>query len=274
MIHSRYQDDFDLASEAVTEASAIAMNYFRDTLKSWEKNPGDPVSEADIAIDKFLREKLAAARPDYGWLSEETIDDQSRVTAQRVWVVDPIDGTRAFIRGRTDFSVSVALVEKGAPVLGVVSSPANNAFYAAARGAGSTLNGQIISIDMRTELEDGTLPGDAGFYQSARHWPVPWPDLNFATCNSIALRIARVASGDYASMITVRAKSDWDIAAADIILQEAGGSCLDEDGRPLVYNQERARHENIIATTPALKQPILDRLQPALARWRAAKNQK
>ena len=264
-----WQDDLDLAAKAVKKAADIALAYFQGALKSWEKKPGDPVSEADLAVDIFLRQELMSARPDYGWLSEESVDDQSRFAAKRVWVVDPIDGTRAFIQGRKDFSISVALVEDGVPVLGVVASPANAAFYSAAKGTGATLNGRPISVGVTEELTGGTLPGDGGFYRSDRHWPVPWPDMQFETCNSIALRIARVASGHYCSMITVRPKSDWDLAAADIILQEAGGFCMDEAGKALVYNRKIPLHENIIATTPGLKQPVLDRLGPALAQWRA-----
>src|SRR5215213_8293804 len=129
---------------AVREAGALAARTFQTSLKSWNKTGGSPVSEADIAVDNFLRERLKALAPDSGWLSEETEDDLARMKAPRIWVVDPIDGTRAYLAGRTDWSISVALVENGRPTVAALFAPMQNALYLASLGEGTTLNGVTV----------------------------------------------------------------------------------------------------------------------------------
>lgn len=261
--------DFALMTDAVRGAAAIARQHFRADVASWDKAPGDPVSVVDLEINRYLHDRLAGPRDGYGWLSEESEDAPARLSCRRVWVVDPIDGTRAFLRGTPDFAISVALVEDGRPVMGAIHSPVDDDLFAARLGAGATVNGQPIRVSGRTDLSGARMLGEASFFRSKKYWPVAWPRMDHATVNSIALRLALVAAGRRDAIVTLRAKSDWDVAAGDIIVTEAGGTCTDEDGRPLTYNTATPEHRNVIAATPALIAPILDRVRPALARWRA-----
>jgi myo-inositol-1(or 4)-monophosphatase len=243
------------------------MEYFGKDPRSWEKAKGDPVSVADLAVNQFLSEQLRDARPGYGWLSEESEDEPDRLKKERVWVVDPIDGTRAFLRGDTDFSVAVALLEAGKPVTGVVYAPATGDFFTAIKGQGAQLNGLAIKKDGRTDLEGMRLLGEESFFCSPRLWPIPWPRMTFRRINSFALRLAFIADNRCDAAITIRPKADWDLAAADLILSEAGGCCVDAAGAALEYNCASPSHPIIVAGGRALIAPMLERLQPAMERW-------
>lgn len=249
--------DHSLLLDTVRRAGALALEYFSKELKSWDKGGDHPVTEADIAVDRLLHERLIGARPDYGWLSEETADDPSRLERQRVWIADPIDGTRAFMKRVPEFTVSVALVEEGRPVLGAVYNPAKDEFFEAARGSGARLNGQRIAPS------DVADPGEAHFLTAKRNmtyfdWPKPGDEMRCTWMNSIAYRLALVASGRFDAAISMAGKSDWDIAAADLILVEAGARCTTTSDESFRYNTERPRHRNVIAAGP--------RLHPALLR--------
>jgi len=231
---------------AVREAGAIAKRTFQTALKTWNKDGGSPVSEADIAVDKFLRERLSRLAPDCGWLSEETEDDRARLGAPRLWVVDPIDGTRAYIGGRTDWTISVALVENGRPVLATLFAPMQEALYAAAVGEGTTLNGTAVAAK----------PG-AGF--ESVHAAGPKPMLErLATIApnlvaepkvfSLALRFARVAAGTLDLAFAAGNSHDWDLAAADLLVHEAGGALTDFWGESLVYNRADPLHGALVAS--------------------------
>lgn len=264
-----FTDDHRLLTTAVREAGGIAMRFFRNGLKHWEKSPGDPVSEADHAIDAFLCERLCGARPDYGWLSEETEDDPTRLDRERVWVVDPIDGTRAYVQGRAEFTIAAALVANGLPVAAAVYNPATEEFYEARRGGGARLNGELIST------------GEAGGFEGARMlagrrmfehlgWNPP-KSLEFDSVNSIAYRMCLVASGKYDGCVSLASKSDWDIAAADLVLSEAGGLATDARGDGFRYNGRSIRHRSVIAAGRPMHAHLMDLLadaeRPAGATW-------
>lgn len=240
-----FADDHALLCTAVREAGGIAMRYFRGDLEHWHKAPGDPVSEADHAIDAFLRERLCAARPDYGWLSEETEDDPVRLERVRVWVVDPIDGTRAYIEGRAEFTVAAALVADGRPVAAAVYNPATEEFFEARRGAGARLNGEPIAAGEETAFEGARLLAGRRMFERLG-WTPPH-DLHFGSVNSIAYRMCLVASGQYDGCVSLAAKSDWDIAAAELVLSEAGGRATDSHGQDFRYNERSTRHRSVIA---------------------------
>lgn len=261
------EEDFRLLCTAVRAAGTIAMEYFGRDPRSWEKAKGDPVSVADLAINQFLSEQLRDARPDYGWLSEESEDEPERIGKERVWVVDPIDGTRAFLRGDTDFAVAVALLEAGKPVAGVVFAPATGDFFTAIKGRGAQLNGIALQQDSDPDLEGIRMLGEESFFCSPRLWPIPWPAMSFRRINSFALRLAFIADGRCDAAITIRPKADWDLAAADLILSEAGGRCVDEVGAELEYNGASTIHPIVVAGATALIEPMLERLQPAMERW-------
>ena len=253
-------DDIALLVAAGREAGAIALDFARRGFSTWDKSKGDPVTEADIAIDRHLRQRLLAARPDYGWLSEETADDPDRLGRARVFVVDPIDGTRAFIKGKPHFSVSLAVVEAGRPVAACIFNPATDELFEAGLGAGARLNGGTIRVTDRAEMTGARVIGPDGIFTSPR-WPTPWPKLEAASRNSIAYTIALVASGQFDASVTLSGKSDWDIAAADLIVAEAGGKATDHLGRAFQYNQPVTRHLNAISGGPALHDWLVEKLK-------------
>lgn len=257
--------DLALLVDAARRAGAIAMPYFegRRALDVRDKGKNDPVTAADLAVDAFLKETLLSARPDHGWLSEESADDRSRLTAGRVFIVDPIDGTRAFVKGRPHFAVSAALVEAGRPVAGVVFNPAEDELYEAASGGGARLNGQAL----RPKAPDGLdslrlLTGDDVI--GAKGWTRPWPDgVTTGHVNSVAYRVCLAASGRWDAVLAPGGKSDWDIAACDLIAQEAGLRLTDLDGAAYRYNQEGTRHDGLICAAPDIHDAIARRVREA-----------
>ncbi len=251
--------DRKLMVEAVREAGALALGYYRTDLKKWMKSGDSVVTEADIAVNDLLHARLAASRPDYGWLSEETEDDPARLARARVWVVDPIDGTRAFAKGKPHFVHSVALVEDGVPVLGVLFNPATDEFFEAAAGGGATLNGVPIAVGDRAEIEGCRMAAHGPMFKHPA-WPEPWPDMEIIERNSVAYRIALVACNAADAALALNAKNDWDLAAADLVLHEAGGRLTSHDGKRLVYNRELPRHRSLIAAGPRLYEALYARV--------------
>jgi myo-inositol-1(or 4)-monophosphatase len=220
------------------------------------KNGTSPVSAADIAVDTFLRETLIEARPDYGWLSEETADSSARLEARRTFVVDPIDGTRAFIQGRRTWCVSIAVVEAGAPLAGVLECPAKGEFYEARAGGPALLNGAempalLNSAGMKADAHPTLrVAGPEAMLKRAPSWMRAGPDIPYIP--SLAYRIAMVASGALDATF-VRANShDWDLAAADLILRSAGGRLVERDGAAPAYAGPDPRHGALAAGSGAL----------------------
>lgn len=237
-------DDLELLREAAAEAGAIAMRYFRKDPQVWMKDGQSPVSEADYAADKFLRETLTKARPDYGWLSEETADNKARLTARRVFVVDPIDGTRDFLSGGDQWCVSVAIVEAGRPVFGVLQCPARKQRFWARAGHGSFLDGA------RLEVAPNNGPAQvAGPPPMVSKFEKRWPAgvSRVAYIPSLAYRVAMIASGKIDATFIKPNAHDWDLAAAHLILVEAGGTILNADGMVPRYAGEVTTHGPLVA---------------------------
>ncbi|MFT6558120.1 3'(2'),5'-bisphosphate nucleotidase CysQ [Sneathiella sp.] len=256
-MNSRYQTEQEELDKAVRQAGKIALSFFKSDLKSWEKNPGDPVSEADIAIDSFLKQHLLNTHPDYGWLSEETADDPARLNKSRVWIIDPIDGTRSFIAGKPEFTVCAALVEDGKPVCAAVFNPVTDEFFEATLGQGAFLNGEKLSCSDNQSLENTRLLASRKAFEW-HNWLEETPGADFEHLNSIAYRIVLVASQQYDASLSLSAKSDWDIAAADLILSEAGGLSTTTKGQHLVYNQKVPLHETVISSGQALHPELMN----------------
>ncbi|HEX3755204.1 MAG TPA: 3'(2'),5'-bisphosphate nucleotidase CysQ [Rhizomicrobium sp.] len=250
------RDDLELLKAAVREAGDIARRFFGTDYKRWSKTGGSPVTEADLAVDNFLRETLTTARPDYGWLSEESPDDAVRLTRQMVFVVDPIDGTIAFLKGRPHFTICAAVVADGSPVAGAVYNPMSDELYAARAGGGAFRNGTAVRVSERALLAGCAMLGDRSQLERA-----PWPAMHVQNRNSIALRLALVADASADAAVSLSAKRDWDLAAADIIVQEAGGQVSDLSGAPLRYNGPDAVQPGLIAAGPALHQQIVSLLE-------------
>jgi myo-inositol-1(or 4)-monophosphatase len=250
------EEDRALLIAASREAGALAKRYFQAGAKNWEKAHGEPVSEADLAVDTLLREHLGEERPTYGWLSEETEDNPDRLEREKVWVVDPIDGTRAFIKGRPQFAVCAALVVNGAPALGVVFNPMSDEFFFAQAGGGAMLNDKPIQASGKSDLSGLRLLASQRTFEK-HNWVDTLPGAEFEAVNSIAYRMALVAAGRYDASVSLSPKSDWDIAAADLIVQEAGGCSTTADGAAFRYNEPSARHPSVLVCAAGLHQDLL-----------------
>lgn len=241
--------DLALIGDAAREAGEIAMRYFRNDPDVWMKNGSSPVSEADIAVDRFLRRTLSAARPDYGWLSEETADTPGRLSARRTFVVDPIDGTRAFIDGRDIWCVSIAVVEDGLSLAGVLECPAKGEFYEAVTGGPALLNGDMIAVTA-DKSSAPRIAGPKAMLQAAPDFMRRGPDIPYIP--SLAYRVAMVAKGALDATFVKPHSHDWDLAAADLILRRAGGGLIGRDGRPPAYAGPNPRHGALAAGSGAL----------------------
>lgn len=240
----------------VRQAGQIAMAAWPGhghAVNTWEKHGGSPVSAADLAVDAFLKQELHALLPSAGWLSEETIDDPARLDGELIWLVDPIDGTRDFIRGRTGWAVSVALVSAGRPLLGLLDAPARGEFWLGEAGRGSWRNGARLMASTRSILAGARVPAAALPKSDADLVAVDQP-------NSIALRIAMVAADEADLVATLRWGYEWDIGAAALIAREAGAAVTDAFGRPLAYNQRDPRAFGVLACAPPIHQAVVDRL--------------
>ncbi|MBB3019025.1 myo-inositol-1(or 4)-monophosphatase [Microvirga lupini] len=241
--------------DAARRAGDLAVPYFRagaqTAAKLWYKGHSSPVTEADIALDTYLKGQLSEMLPEAGWLSEETIDDPARLGRSYVWIVDPIDGTRAFASGHPDWAISIALVRDGRPVLGILHAPIHDRLYEARLGEGAWSNGLRLQLP---EME--AFPGAARVAgpkplvdQLERHIT---PVERLPKVPSLALRLARVADGSIDVGLVSAHAQDWDIAAADLILQEAGGRLTGLDGSTPVYNKPAPSHEEMIAVSSRL----------------------
>jgi myo-inositol-1(or 4)-monophosphatase len=229
----------------VREAGALAAAMSGTQLKSWTKHGDSPVTEADIALDRLLHDRLMRLAPDCGWLSEETEDDRARLGHRRLWVVDPIDGTRAYVAGRTDWSVSVALVENGRPVTAAVFAPVADGLYLATAGQGATRDGASLAAKAGDSFKAAHVAGPKPMIdelEKALPGIVAEPKVH-----SLALRLARVASGQLDVAFASKDSHDWDLAAADLIVHEAGGALGTLDGQVLRYNSADPRHGALVA---------------------------
>jgi myo-inositol-1(or 4)-monophosphatase len=244
--------DLRLLEDSVRAAGAIARRYYGGSFRRWNKEGGSPVTEADLEIDTFLKARLTAARPGYAWLSEESVDGPARLKANTVFIVDPIDGTAAFMKTRPHFTICAAVTVEGAPVAGVVHNPITDEMFCAVRDQGARLNGAPIHVAQR-----GALEGAAVLGEKARLTPPAWPLMTVETRNSAAYRLALVAAGTFDAVISTTVKRDWDLAAADLICSEAGGLVTDRTGTPLRYNQASASHASVVAANRTLHAAIL-----------------
>lgn len=259
-------DDLALIIAAAREAGALAQDLRRQGLEvDYKGEDRSPVTNADLAADRLLTDHLRAARPDYGWLSEETADDTDRLQRDRIFVVDPIDGTRAYLKDQPWWSVSIAVVDGDQSVAGVVFAPDLDQMFAAVAGKGATLNGEPIRPSDTEVLEDCRMIGDPRMFAHPA-WPVPWPPLRAEPRNSTALRMALVASGEFDATLTIAPKSDWDVAAGDLIAREAGCVVCDHFGADYRYNREHPAQRSLICAAPGMAPLIMARVRHIGAR--------
>ena len=236
---------------AVLDAGVIAMAAFGRGGRSWEKEPGQILTETDLAVDAALKASLGALLPQAAWLSEETADDGQRHDRRHVWVVDPIDGTRSFAAGKPEFTVSVALVEGDRSVLACLLNPATGECFEALAGGGATLNERRLQLSEPASPEYARIVLSAGERKS-RDLGAFFPQATVSTIGSLAYKMALVASGRFDAYFSWRSSHDWDIAAALLILEEAGGLATDRSGAALALNRPEPKHRGLIAASPGL----------------------
>ncbi|MEM9433636.1 MAG: 3'(2'),5'-bisphosphate nucleotidase CysQ [Pseudomonadota bacterium] len=251
--------DLDLLIEGARAAGDIARKFFKANPETWEKS-GDagPVTEADIAIDTMLRHELRAARPDYGWLSEETEDDKSRLSAQDVFIVDPIDGTRAFVAGEASFSHSLAIARNGIVTAAVVYLPVKEKLYYASKNGPSLCNDVTLSCseaDIGSARVLATKPN-----MKPEFWNGTVPSFSRHFRPSLAYRLSLVAEGMFDAMLSFRPCWEWDIAAGALIVARAGGIASDQNGGELRFNSANAQTSGCVAAGPALHASLMDHM--------------
>jgi len=237
--------DVALLRDSVREAGALALSLFRTELKNWTKGASSPVSEADIRVNDLLENRLRSVTPDYGWLSEESVDDEQRLGKRLVWIVDPIDGTRGYLAGREDWCVSVALVEDASPVLAAVFAPASEEFFFAVRGRGAVRNNVPVYATTGTELDFSRVAGPKPLVQRLSESS---DEITlYPRIGSLALRLCRVAQGTLDAAFAGGQSRDWDLAAANLIVQEANGNMTALSGDAISYNRREVTHGVLVA---------------------------
>ncbi|MEM6586943.1 MAG: 3'(2'),5'-bisphosphate nucleotidase CysQ [Pseudomonadota bacterium] len=252
--------DLDLLIKAARAAGRVACRFAPDTTKTWEKpdNAG-PVTEADLAVNDTLHDILQSERPDYGWLSEESEDDPARLSAHRLFIVDPIDGTRSFIDGSNTWAHSLAVAKEGRVTAAVIYLPKRDMLYAAAARQGATLNDAPIQPRQTQDLATAQVLSVKHNFKP-EFWQGTPPDLTRAYRPSLAYRMALVAEGRFDAMITFRPSWEWDIAAGDLILREAGACTSDRAGQPLMFNNPTPKVAGVLAANPRLHAQIANQL--------------
>ncbi|MGV8953590.1 MAG: 3'(2'),5'-bisphosphate nucleotidase CysQ [Cypionkella sp.] len=248
------KQDLELLRSCAVAAGLIASSYFRREIKTWTKENASPVSEADIVVDRYLASALLAARPDYGWLSEETVDNPSRLSCSRVFVVDPIDGTRGFINGEDSWTVCLAVVENGVPIAGVVYAPARDEMYDAVKGGGARLNGAPL-VRRRRAGSAPLIPAPGAVHHEMQAAGLDY--VRGPAYPSLAYRLVQVATGKLDAAVSRRGSQDWDIAAAAVILDESGIGFADVCAGFPRFNKRDVRHGALAALGDMSLQPLV-----------------
>ncbi len=255
--------DLELLIRAAEAAGDIACRYNGPKAQRWDKPGGQgPVTEADLAVNALLEDMLPTARPDYGWLSEETEDGTDRLARDTTFIIDPIDGTRAFAEGSRTWAHSLAIATGGQVTAAVIYLPQRGKMYTAAQGRGAALNGAPITISSLTDLAQADVL-TARPNLAVEHWrDRQVPVFNRSYRPSLAYRMAKVADGRAGAMLTLRRSWEWDIAAGDLILREAGGRVSDRFGRALRFNNPVPKLDGVVAGPDALHKELLNALDP------------
>ena len=257
---SALQRDLDLLCDTLHAAGQVALAHWRKAPKAWEK-PDDagPVTEADLAVNALLETRLREARPDHGWLSEESVDAPGRLTHERCFIVDPIDGTRAFMAGNDTFAIVAGIAERGRMRAGAVHLPALGRTYAAHALGPATLQGRVLQASPRIELTGATLLATSAGMQP-HLWPGGVPQVKRAFRPALAYRLCLVAEGRHDGMFSFRQTWDWDIAAASLIAERAGARVSTITGEALRFDKHDPRSPGILAAPAALHAALLARL--------------
>jgi myo-inositol-1(or 4)-monophosphatase len=244
--------ELEHARAGALEAGKILRRHFRDGgYEIGSKGRDNPVTSADLEADTALRELLRRGFPDYGWLSEETADDAERLSRRRVWIVDPLDGTKAFIKGIPEFVVAIALAEDGVPVLGVTYNPIKSELFWAARDAGCFLDDKPVHVTDAAGLTGSVVLASRS--ETARgEWSAYKDTIIAKPIGSVAYKLALVAAGQADGTFTASPKSEWDIASGAALIAEAGGLMTDIHGHPIRFNRKHVKLDGFVAAGPAL----------------------
>jgi len=256
-------EDLEILQSVAREAGALALDYFeRSDVRFWDKSKGHPVTEADLAVNSLIRDRLMEARPDYGWLSEETALSNETRTADRVWIVDPIDGTRAFMRQEPYWCIGLGALQAGVPRAAVVHAPVMKETYHAVRGGGAFLNNTKIQVTDTPQEEGCRLITNEGMLTHPA-WKDPWPEVELARPkpNATLIRMCWVASGRFDAVLTLWRKSDWDLAAGTLLVEEAGGLATTHLGEPYVFNRGEPAQRSLLAAGKALHSLLSARVE-------------
>ena len=252
--------EHNLVKESIIKAGKLALKWFKKDPEQWKKDDGTLVSKADIEINDLLNKLLKDKNPEFGWLSEENEDDKSRLNKEIAFVVDPLDGTQAFLEGKREFSISVAIVENGLPISGIVFSPSTNEMFEAEKDKGSWKNKKKVLISKYKKLEECKMMAFKPMF-SHPAWNEPWPKMNIENRNSIAYRMALVASGEFDAMMALNSKNDWDIAAGDLLISESGGNVSLHTDKKIIYNQENTKKPSVIGSNKIIHEKIIRRVK-------------
>jgi myo-inositol-1(or 4)-monophosphatase len=247
--------DAELLTDAVRRAGALAMTMFRNGARQWHKPDGTQVTEADLAVDRLLREKLTEARPDYGWLSEESPDDRARLERDRVWIADPIDGTRSFARGGDRWCIAAALLDRGRPSAAAVYRPVGDELYEAEAGKGVRLNGKPLKRSGAVKAKGARAIGNRMAMRKLAALEVD--DSQSQSDVPMLLRLCLLAAGHFDVAVSTGPKHDWDLAAGDLIVHEAGGIVTDGHGKTYRFNRPEAFQRGLVASDSALHGTVL-----------------
>ena len=249
-----------IIKDTILRAGDIALKWFRNDPENWEKEDGSLISKVDIEINNLLMKILKKNNPSFGWLSEETEDDKSRLTNEVTYVVDPLDGTKAFLEGKKEFSISIALVKNGEPISGIVYSPSTKEIFESEKGKGSWKNNKQIKISKYKELSGCRMVAFKPMF-SHPSWKKPWPDMLIENKNSVAYRMALVASGEFDAMMALNSKNDWDIAAGDLLIREAGGIVSQHNNTKMKYNDLSTKKPSVIGSNLKIYNEIINRVK-------------
>lgn len=250
-------EDLGLALAAVQKASLVALDHWKRGPLHWDKSDGSPVSEGDLAVNQVLHEALGKARPDYGWISEETPDDLARLAKRRVWIADPIDGTRDFITGGIDWCIALALLEDGKPSLAIVACPGREEVFTAKRSEGAYRGKQRLAMTDNLNLGNATIIANRSVLAQLGKTSGGAPRL------ALSVRLCRIAEGRADATVATTTKHDWDLVPGDLIVREAGGRVSSADGAPYQFNRRETRQAGLIAAPPRLHRDIVEALRIA-----------
>ncbi|MFV2002735.1 MAG: inositol monophosphatase [Paracoccaceae bacterium] len=254
------ENNLGLLMRAARAAGDLARKFWRQSPKTWEKDGGEgPVSEADLAVNELLADLLRSARPDYGWLSEESHDNADRLSREHVFIIDPIDGTRSFLAGDKTWSHSLAIAQNGEIVTAVVLLPLHDKLYSARHGRGAHLNDVAIHASRRRELNDATLLAPRHSLDP-EHWQGAAPPVTCHFRPSLAYRLAAVAQGRFDAMLSLRDTWEWDIAAGTLLAREAGATVTDRHGAAPAFNNAQPKIAGLLVAGPDLHASLIARL--------------